>query len=158
MASPSVSFVENGPFYSKFVFVLDRDKGLDKSLAKIFPNNHSTNCVHHIKQNVKSRFGAKAAEMVFPIAHAFSTIQEETLLEQLKAKSVNAYEYLEKIPSEHSCNTQWIMTQKYPPQITKPLFKNFEWLHQPQTFVSSSLSLLISTLKGLDCPLFEYFE
>ena len=96
MACPSVSFVENGHLYSKFVFISDQDKGLDKSLAEIFLNNHSTNCVHRIKQNVKSRFGAKTAEMVFPIAQAFSSIQEETLLEQLKAKSVNAYEYLEK--------------------------------------------------------------
>ena len=92
MACPSVLIVENGHLYSKFVFVSDRDKGLDISFAEMFPNNHSTNWVHHTKQNVKSRFGAKAAEMVFPIAHAFSMIQEETLLEQLKAKSVNACE------------------------------------------------------------------
>ena len=110
MACPSVSFVENGHLYSKFVFVSDRDKGLDKSLAEIFPNNHSTNCVHHIKQNVKSRFGAKAVEMVFSVAHAFSSIQEETLLEQLKARSVDVYQYLEKIPLVHWCNSQWIIT------------------------------------------------
>ena len=59
---------------------------------------------------MKSRFGAKAAEMVFPISHVFCTIQEEILLEQLKAKLVNAYEYLEKIPLEHWNNTQWIIT------------------------------------------------
>ena len=110
MACPSVSFVEKGHFYSKFVFVSGSNKGLDKLLAEIFPNNHSTNCVHHIKQNVKSRFGAKAVEMVFPIAHGFSMIQEETLLELLEAKSVNAYEYSEKIPLEHWHNTQWIIT------------------------------------------------
>ena len=110
IACPSVSFVENGHLYLKFVFVSDRDKGLDKSLAEIFPNNHSTNCVHHIKQNVKSRFGAKAVEMVFPIAQAFLLIQEATLLEQFKAKLVNAYEYLGKIPLEHWHNTQWIIT------------------------------------------------
>ena len=37
MACPSVSLVENGHSYSKFVFVPDRDKGLDKSLAEISP-------------------------------------------------------------------------------------------------------------------------
>ena len=37
--------------------------------------------------------GLNAAEMVFPIANAFSTIQEETLLEQLKTKSASAYDY-----------------------------------------------------------------
>ena len=79
------------------MFVSDRGKGLDKSLAEIFPNNHATNCVHHIKQNVKSRFGAKVAEMVFPIAHAFSMIEEETLLEQLKKKLANACDYCDII-------------------------------------------------------------
>ena len=77
MVCLSVSLVENGHSYSKFVFVSDRDKGLDKSLAEIFPSNHAMNSVHHIKQNVKSRFGAKAAEMVFPIAHAFSMIKKK---------------------------------------------------------------------------------
>ena len=63
------------------------------SLSEIFPRYHATNCVHHIKQNVKTQFGLNAAEMVFPIAYAFSTIQEETLMEQLKTKSAGAYDY-----------------------------------------------------------------
>ena len=115
MACPSVLSVENGHSYTKFVFVSDREKGSDKSFAELFPSNHLTNCVHHIKQNVKSRFGAKAGEMVFPIAHAFYMIQEEMLLEELKMKSANAYEYLENIPMEHWCNMQWILTWKCPP-------------------------------------------
>ena len=72
------------------MFVSDRDKGLDKSILEVFPRNHATSCVHHIKQNVKTQFGPKAAEIVFPIANAFSMIQEETLLEQLKMKSASA--------------------------------------------------------------------
>ena len=114
-ACPSVTFVEDGHAYSKFESISDRDKGLDKSLSEIFPRNHATNCVHHIKQNVKAQFGPKAAEMVFPIATAFLTIQEETLLLQLQAKSASAYEYLDKIPSEKWHNTQWITTWKLPP-------------------------------------------
>ena len=90
--------MEDGHSYSKFVFVSGRDKGLDKSQLEFFPRNHATSCVHHIKQNVKTQFGPKAAEIVFPIAKAFSMIQEETLLEQLKMKSACAYEYLETIP------------------------------------------------------------
>ena len=101
-ACPSVSFVEDSHAYSKFMFISDRDKGLDKSLSEIFPRNHATNCVHHIKQNVKTQFGLNPAEMVFPIATAFLTIQEETLLVQLKPKSTSAYDYLDKIPM-----TQW---------------------------------------------------
>ena len=116
MACPSVTSVEDGHAYSKVVFVSDRDKGLDKSLWEVFPRNHATNCAHHIKQNVKTRFGPKAAEMVFPIAHEVSMIQEEMLLEQLEMKSASVYEYLEKLPMEHWHNMQWITTWKYPQQ------------------------------------------
>ena len=48
-ACPSVSFAEDSHAYSTFVFISDRDKGLEKSLSKLFPRNHATNCVHHIK-------------------------------------------------------------------------------------------------------------
>ena len=74
------------------MFISDRDKGLDKSLAKTFQRNHATNCVHHIKQNVKTWFGPKAAELVFPLGTAFLTIQEEMLSSQLQTKSASAYE------------------------------------------------------------------
>ena len=69
---------------------------------------------------MKTQFGPKA-EMVFPIANAFSTIQEETLLEQLKPKSASAYDYLEKLPMEQWHNIQWITTQKLSPQHQLPL-------------------------------------
>ena len=80
------------------------------SLSEIFPRNHATNCVHHIKQNVKTKFGPKAAEMGFPIATAFSTIQEETSLSQLKTKSARAYEYLDRTPMEQWHNMHCIKT------------------------------------------------
>ena len=115
-ACPSVSFVEDDHAYSKSVFVSDRDKGLDKSLSKIFQRNHATNCGHHIKQNVKTQFCPKAAEMVFPISAAFLTIQEDTLFLQLQTKSASAYEYLDRIPMEQWCNMHWIITKKLPPQ------------------------------------------
>ena len=70
-ACPSVSFVEDGHAYSKFMFISDRDKGLDKSLSQLVPKNHATNCVHHIKENWKTWFGPNAVEMVFAIATAF---------------------------------------------------------------------------------------
>ena len=47
---------------------------------------------------MKTWYGLNAAEMVFPIANAFLTIQEEALLEQLKTKLASANDYLE---------TQW---------------------------------------------------
>ena len=44
--------------------------------------------------------------------NSFLTIQEESLLEQLRTKSASAYDYLDKIPMEQWCNTQWIATRK----------------------------------------------
>ena len=58
--------------------------------------------------------------MVFPIATAFSTIQEEKFLEQLKQISPNAYVYLDNIPIEHWHNTQWIKTWKFPLEARLP--------------------------------------
>ena len=119
-ACPSVLFVKEGHAYSKFVFVSYTDKGLDKSLAETFPRDHATNCVHHIKQNVKTQFGPKAAEMVFPIPTAFLTMQEETLLSRLQTKSASAYEYLGRIPMEQWHNKQWVMMRKLPPTQRLP--------------------------------------
>ena len=105
--------------YLKFVIVSYRDKGLINHCVT-FSQKTITNCVHHIKQNVKTHFGRKAAELVFPIATAFSTIQAEKIVEQLKQISPNGYEYLENIAMEHWCNTQWMKTWKFPPEARLP--------------------------------------
>ena len=59
---------------------------------------------------------------MFPIATAFSTIQEEKFVEQLKQISPNAYEYLDNIDMEHWHNTQWIKTWKYQPGERLPVW------------------------------------
>ena len=113
-ACPSVSFVGDGHVYSKFVFISDRIKDWISHCLKFL--KESCNKFHHIKQNVKRQFGPHAAEMVFPIARSttFLTIQEGTLLEQLKNKSASAYDYLEKIPKGQWCNMQ----MDYSPEVT----------------------------------------
>ena len=92
-ACPCVSIVKDRDTYSKYMFVSNQDKGLDKSLAKTFPNDLATNCVHHIKENMKTRFRPKAAEMVFPITKSFSMVVEETRQLNLQAKLSRACEY-----------------------------------------------------------------
>ena len=46
-----------------------------------------------MKENVKMRFGPKAAEMVFTIVKSFSMVVEETLWLKLQAQSNRAFEY-----------------------------------------------------------------
>ena len=75
-ACPSVSLVEDDMLYPKFVFVSDRDKGLDKSLWEVFPQNHATNCVHHIKQNVKTLLVQKQQKWYSPLLLLFQQFKK----------------------------------------------------------------------------------
>ena len=79
--------------YSKFVFMSDQDKGLERSLCEMFPNSNATNCVHHIKQNVAVRYGRKPAALVYAIASSFSVAQEDFHLSKLHTTSKNAFVY-----------------------------------------------------------------
>ena len=111
-ASPSVSFVEYGHAYSKFMFISDRDKGLDKSLSEISPRNHATNCVHHIKQNVKTWFGLNAMQQKWYsyLLPLFQQSKKETLLQQVKTKSANAYDYWKKYQWSNGVTTTTVIT------------------------------------------------
>ena len=66
---------------------------------------------------MKTWSGQIAAELVYPIAKAFLTIQGKTLLELLKTNSASGFEYLEEIQMEQWCNLQWITSWKPPPQL-----------------------------------------
>ena len=95
-----VAEVERGQKYSKFVFVSDQDKGLEKSLQDVFPNNHATHCIHHIKQNVTTRHSKPCADFVFRLASSYSTIQKEKFIKQIW--TVN----MKKIPLHHWHSTE----------------------------------------------------
>ena len=84
-ACPCIMIVKQRHIYTKHVFISDRDKGLDKSLVKTFLNNLAMNCIHHIKENVKTGFRPKTMEMLFPIAKSFSMVVEATLWLKLQA-------------------------------------------------------------------------
>ena len=64
-----------------------------------------------LKENVKTRFGPKAADMVFPITKFFSTVPEETLWSKLQVQSNKAFQYL---GITQWWNSQWVTTRKFP--------------------------------------------
>ena len=43
------------------VFILDKDKGLKAALTSQFPSAYHGMCVSHLSENVRLKFGAKAA-------------------------------------------------------------------------------------------------
>ena len=80
---------------------------------------HATSCVHHIKQNVKTCFAPRAAEMVFPMATAFPTIQREISGNQINifgcAQINNLYALKGNQPREESTKTT--LTPQNDPQV-----------------------------------------
>ena len=100
--------LEMGQKYSKFVFVSDHDKGLEKSLQEVFPSNHATHCVHHIKQNVSTRYGKPCAEFGFGLEVSYSLVQEEELIKCIWSLNLKAMEYLSQIPLHHWHSTEWV--------------------------------------------------
>ena len=79
------------------LFVVDRMKGIDTALKETFPQHHMSNCGKHIAANVEQKFGKRAASLVQPIGKTFSTRHEESLLDQLRKTSPNAYNYVNNI-------------------------------------------------------------
>ena len=91
--------------YKQWSFVSDRDKGLLPALREIFPGNHATNCLQHIRQNVIKEGGVKAGDLAFAMGKTFSTREEEKLLNQLRRKNVKLEEYVLNIEPKVWRNT-----------------------------------------------------
>jgi transposase-like protein len=69
---PTVHPSEKCQSYLLFTYISDQDKGLILALTEVFQNNHRTNCLHHIKQNVKTKFRLKVSNLVGKIGPTFS--------------------------------------------------------------------------------------
>ena len=100
-ACPMISEVEMGQKYSKFVFITDQDKGLEKSLQEVSPSNHATHCAHYIKQNVSMRYGKPYAEFVSGLTSSYSLAQQEKFIKCIQSLNSKAMAYLSKIPLHH---------------------------------------------------------
>ncbi len=102
--------------FNWFTYISDRDKGLLPALKEVFPMNHSTNCLFHIRQNVKTRWGLKAANITFKIGPTFSIREEDKLFAQLNKVNQKAFEYVQRIDPKTWRSTEWIRNTKLPPR------------------------------------------
>jgi hypothetical protein len=70
----------------KFAFISDQDKGLERAMQSIFPDNVEIDCAKHIGANIAQRagFGQQFARLVFPLTRTFSTLREVELLGKIR--------------------------------------------------------------------------
>ena len=111
--------INSQPFLVGIVSSQTGIKNWIKSLQEGFVQKHATSCVHHIKQNVKTCFAPRAAEMVFSMATAFPTIQREISGNQINIFGCeqinNSYALKGNQPREESTKTP--LTPQNDPQV-----------------------------------------
>ncbi|KAK8681766.1 hypothetical protein V6N13_054168 [Hibiscus sabdariffa] len=79
-------------------FMSDKQKGLVEAIDDIFPNAEVRNCVRHLYNNFKELHKGKALkDVVWKAARATYSREFEAAMDQLKALSVPAYEWIKKI-------------------------------------------------------------
>ncbi|KAL4318980.1 hypothetical protein GQ457_18G014420 [Hibiscus cannabinus] len=79
-------------------FMSDKQKGLLEAIDDIFPNAEVRNCVRHLYNNFKELHKGKALkDVVWKAARATYSREFEAAMDQLKALSVPAYEWIKKI-------------------------------------------------------------
>lgn len=84
--------------YNEIIFVSDRDKGLTRTFQDLLPNNLSTHCAYHLRQNVFQKFGQACASHVMQVGRTYSTQEEKYHLDQLKKlKNGKAFDYINNI-------------------------------------------------------------
>jgi len=80
-----------------FIFISDRDKGLQPALEEVFPQNIPVSCARHIEANVAQRFGKECSKFVCTIAKTMSIRYESELFDKICAIKPEAATYLQDI-------------------------------------------------------------
>ncbi|GKB58398.1 benzoate carboxyl methyltransferase [Tanacetum coccineum] len=87
---------------SNFTFISDRQKGIIPAIAKLFPCAEHRFCVKHIHENMKQKWkGAAYKEHLWKCATSTSIEEFNVAMQEFKAFSLPAYEWLLKIPPQH---------------------------------------------------------
>jgi hypothetical protein len=81
----------------KYVFISDRDKGLDPVIKQRFPYVKQSFCCQHLCDNIVAAYGAKCKALFWPIAQAKTKQAFESALAELRACNTSAADYLDSI-------------------------------------------------------------
>lgn len=94
--------------HDTFLFMSDRDKGLENALIECFPRNHSLYCAVHIMRNVLAKFGQVKHEFIDKIAKTHCNIEEGKYLLIIGNKCAAAKQYLEAIDPTKWRSCEWV--------------------------------------------------
>nr|GEU28965.1 hypothetical protein [Tanacetum cinerariifolium] len=87
---------------SNFTFISNRQKGILSAIAQVFPKAEHRFCVRHIYENFKAQWkGNQFTKLVWKCAAATNVPYFDKQMGKLKNLDKDAYEYLQKIPSQH---------------------------------------------------------
>jgi transposase-like protein len=81
----------------KYVFISDRDKGLDPAIKQRFPHVKQSFCCQHLCDNIVAAYGVKCKALFWPIARAKTKQAFESALAELRACNTLAADYLNNI-------------------------------------------------------------
>ena len=103
-----------------FLFMSDRDKGLQPALMDVFPHNISMACAMHIKANVGQRFGQACSRNVvlINIAKSYSVWYASYLIEQVRRIKNEAAVYIETITDTWR-SSDWLLPGRNPLDPTR---------------------------------------
>ena len=85
------------------VFITDRHKGLERAIAKVYPNAYHGHCMYHLSCNVKQHFGQnKHVHTAFYMAaKAYLQVEFDMYMRKLAAVDTRAHQYvMEAIPEK----------------------------------------------------------
>nr|GEW94986.1 hypothetical protein [Tanacetum cinerariifolium] len=87
---------------SNFTFISDRQKGVIPAIVETFPSAEHRFCLKHIYDNMKLSWRGKLyKELLWKCATATTIQKFDKRMEDLKNHSIEAYEWLRKIPPQH---------------------------------------------------------
>jgi len=88
--------------------ISDREKGLIKAIQLYAPNAYEAFCCVHLKKNIKDKFGEEIKELFSKLIFIEKEENFNKILEKIKIKNINAFNYIKNIPSEYWSNYNFI--------------------------------------------------
>lgn len=80
------------------IFISDREKGMANAVSTVFDKSIHLHCCQHIADNLQQRYGNKVRPLFWKACRAKTRELFHEKMEELKAQSLPAFDYLSKIP------------------------------------------------------------
>ena len=101
-------FLFTDPPASLDTIVSDRQKGLLRAVADVFPEAHHGFCLRHMAANMLNTWKDKyLKELLFRAAKCFRRPEFDATMEKMKEHNEAAWKYVDNIPKTHWANVEY---------------------------------------------------